>query len=99
RRRIPGVQDEVLEWLRKHGMEGRRRRCGFPGWWSGETAEGRLRAAGICVRRVDAHVRSVRGARRDRPRPGAAQEGDELAGTIRGAVLVRGHRLLRIRAR
>ena len=59
RRRLPGVPDARAAGLREHGLEGRRRRRRLPGRQPGEAAQGALRAAGLRLRRVDAHGRDA----------------------------------------
>ena len=61
-------QTALAAGLREHGLEGRGRRGGLPGRQPGQAAQGAVRAAGLRLRRQDAHGRDLRCAAASRDR-------------------------------
>ena len=73
RRRLPGIPDPLAGRLREPGLEGFRRGAGLSRRLAGQGAQGALRAAGLCLRRLAADGGDLRCPGQARPRRGAAR--------------------------
>ena len=82
RRRVPGVPDPLAGRLREHVVEGRRRFDELLRRHTGERAEGGVRAARLCLRRLAAHGGNLRRARQAGLCLGAARQGGDAVPSV-----------------
>ena len=97
RRRLPGIPDPLAGRLREPGLEGFRRGAGLSRRLAGEGAQGAVRTAGLCLRRLAAHgARSIEALGDERARRALRAQGDGAVRALQRGVLGRGDRLLRL---